>query len=133
MLYFTSFGFGVVACLFKRRTWLKPMLIALMGTSILHHAKYQEKYRGKRVVALVDKALAHTVTLGAIHHHATLPEPSPHHVNAYYASCLAWILYVYNIGRLSYLPKPHGDMFHASIHIIACTALAVVGLRSNPK
>lgn len=129
MLYFTSFGFGLVSILFKKKTWMKPALIALMGTSILHHSKSHERYRGKLLVGAIDRTLAHAVTLGAVHEVTSHPPNIP--LNVFYASCLAWITYIYKVSRLCFLPKPHGDAFHASLHMVACFALAVIGIRSR--
>lgn len=129
MLYFTSFGFGLVSCLFKKRTWLKPALIALMGTSILHHGKSHEQYKGKGIVGVIDRTLAHAVTLGAVHEVSTHPTSIP--LNVIYASCLGWITYVYKVSKRCFLPKPRGDKYHASLHGVACLALAIVGVRST--
>jgi hypothetical protein len=129
MLYFTSFGFGLVSIVFKQNTWLRPALIALMGTSILHHSKSHERYRGKDAVGMVDRTLAHAVVIGALHEATTHPSNLP--LNIFYASCLGWVTYVYKVSKLCFLPKPHGEAFHASMHIAACLALTAIGLRSR--
>lgn len=134
MLYFTSFGFGVAALLFKKnvtglRAVFRPALSLLMATSILHHAKKHDIYAGKRAVHMVDETLAHAIAVATVLRAITLP---PTFITSIvYSKCLAWLVSVYKVRKLTYQPGKDGELWHASIHFTAFIGLMTVALHER--
>lgn len=133
MLYFTSFGFGFVSMFFKDRI-SKTILNMLMGTSILHHAKSRDQYRGKRILTAIDKTLAHLVTIAAIIKGIRHFKKANAIQNAMHVAIATYIINIYHIAKFCHRPPPHGDVFHGTLHLAAFIGLAsVASLTSKPR
>jgi predicted membrane channel-forming protein YqfA (hemolysin III family) len=130
MLYFTPFSFGIAASLLKNRTWIKPILVCLMGTSILYHGKKHDRYKGKKVVAALDKALVTGIIVGSAVEMAKCPKGAP---TVVWVSCFSWVTYVYKIARLSFRSGIKGEMWHASNHFACCIGLVALRIAQHSK
>jgi hypothetical protein len=132
MLYWTSFGFGIVSMLFFKDHHCgiaKHVLNMLMGTSILHHAKKNDVYRGKKLLMAVDKTLAHTVTIAAIAKAFENRKKNGRMRNALHIATASYITFIYHIANLCHKPLPHGDVYHGSLHLAAFIGLASVAIK----
>ena len=118
--YYTSFLFGLVA-LFAQTTphvHIQLLYWGLYGTSILNHAKYYEPFPGKHLVKLVDKVIAHTITIASMYLALTHPHPQPLPMMIFWG-CLTWIVLIYYVYEKSHLPGVEWEPWHATVHI-AC-------------
>lgn len=116
--YYTSYLLTIViACArFTKHTKIELLNLALLGTSILHHAKYYEQFPGKMIVKTLDRILAHAVGLATMYVAVTHPNPQPILMIVYW-SCLTWIIMLYHVSGKSHLPGYAWEPWHASVHV----------------
>ena len=138
MLYYTSLLFGVVAC-FTKDSWIQPCMIALMGLSVINHAKVFDSYPGKRLVVYTDRALAHSIGLVSliksreIYKNAlTIYTPEGLMLSVYcplavYYLSTGWCAYTYYAKTVWMTHDMRGhDFWHGSVH--ACASLGIYAL-----
>lgn len=61
MLYFSSLLFAAVVWTAHTYNSTHHVVLMLLATSVLHHAKFRDVYPAKSLVALADMVLAHVV------------------------------------------------------------------------
>jgi hypothetical protein len=70
--YYTSMLF-LVASWRTAGCWLQTWLSLLAVISTLHHAKFFDSYRGKRVVQMLDRGIAHFIAVRCLFVAASVP------------------------------------------------------------
>ena len=119
-LYYTSFLFGLVAIhgALINEKFVEYGFIIMMGLSILNYAKFNKNYKGKKIIQLFDKTLAHILTIYYI--------IRSFNISYIYNNCLPSILgiitiinllYIFHISKLSRYPRPNWKFWAGIIHI----------------
>lgn len=94
---------------------------SLVATSVLHHGKWEDRYAGKRLVALTDRMLARCIWLFEFRSNAQRSQ------DVLVSACLAYILVAYGL-ELTLLRK-HARVVKA-VHVTIHLACAVGACKS---
>jgi hypothetical protein len=125
MLYWSALVYfpGALLC---QGTWLHYSLVALGASSVMYHGRKPLEYRGKTIVAVVDKTLARWIYIRTLYNAIQLP----HNALSTGYLMVYWFGAVYIVaawfGGYCHLPEPWGNAFHAAMHLFSTTG--VVGL-----
>lgn len=118
--YYSSFLLGAVSYFAQwKGHWLATPFMILYGTSILHHAKFNEHFYGKRFIHLIDKVNGHFIFIVTLYMAITLQNPMLLPMFLYWSG-VGYMIYVYYIGKQSHLPGDEWIPWHVSFHIVAC-------------
>ena len=84
--------------------------------SILHHAYYYHEYCGKRFIDMFDTVIVHVIVAYCTYL-AITSKQTPLIYTFYF--CLAYVIYIYYIGRQVWIKGEAGDRWHVSLHFVA--------------
>jgi len=119
-LYYTSFLFGLASlhASYIREVPCHYGYLLLMGLSILTYSKWDEPFYGKRLVLIADRTLTHAACIYAVTRSIDLSiryrTPLPMSVTT---ASIGWIIYVYYVAKLSWLPGNEWMPWQARIHV----------------
>lgn len=117
--YYTSFSFLVVSLL-TQGSWIQPALSVLSCLSILHHAKYYERYFGRKYVQLADRVVSHAIGVKGMYEVTRIPHTYENAmVLMVLYSCASYVAIVYH----RYLRNNDLWLLHKTIHIVSAFAL----------
>ena len=120
---FSSFAFGAVAIhlLHAHEMVQFHLFFILAQLSIFNHATLDRAFRGKRIFQLADKAVIAMATLNGAHRVIHMMQETHSVVPALiYMVAFAWMVHVFSIAKLSFLPGNAWKPWHASLHLAVC-------------
>lgn len=123
-LYFTSY-FLLLPAIYGRMHWIGPVYTVMLGLSVLHHAKYYDKYTGQGIIKALDKFIAHGLAIGLASQAITIHAQLRHNPEINKSLYLFWACFMYSFVYYYLLRVKHLDnpvlvqWLHASFHAIA--------------
>ena len=122
--YYSCLAFGILAIV-CHGSWMQPIMVMLLSTSLLHHGRKEQEYAEKRLIYWLDTLMAHTIALWSMYDAISMKIPL--HVLQYiglYWMCLSYVIMVFYVTRLSFSDGSHGERWHASTHVLSHTGMA---------
>lgn len=117
LTHYSSFSF-LVAGLYTKKSWMNNWLPILACISILNHSKYDQLYRGKKVVQWIDRIIAHKIAVRSLFNACNAwshRKSNKSHLLYLYYGCLVYTIMVY-YGIVRRAPRWN---WHASIHLVS--------------